>query len=182
MGDRVVAPDLIGFGKSDKPKKARFHTFASHRQVLVELVEALDLRNIVLVFPERQSPLGLTLPMASPNRYQGLRLIDTEDRFNEVECSLGGGFTLWKQAMRRRGDKNFLQSVEFNSTSSKNQIDPGCDAPFPAKSYRAGSLAFPAMEAISDDTENLKVFRETERFWTLQIESQMPATKLDPAG
>jgi hypothetical protein len=38
------------------------------------------------------------------------------------------------------------------------------------------------MEAISDDTENLKVFRETERFWTLQIESQMPATKLDPAG
>ena len=42
-GHRVVAPDLIGFGKSDKPKKESFHTFAHHRQILIELVERLDL-------------------------------------------------------------------------------------------------------------------------------------------
>ncbi|MBC7549003.1 MAG: tRNA adenosine(34) deaminase TadA, partial [Polaromonas sp.] len=45
-GHRVVAPDLIGFGKSDKPKKDSFHTFDRHRQSLLELVEALDLRQV----------------------------------------------------------------------------------------------------------------------------------------
>ena len=50
-GNRVIAPDLIGFGKSDKPKKTGFHTFSRHRQILLELVERLDLQNIVLVVP-----------------------------------------------------------------------------------------------------------------------------------
>ncbi|TAM46510.1 MAG: tRNA adenosine(34) deaminase TadA, partial [Burkholderiaceae bacterium] len=48
-GHRVVAPDLIGFGKSDKPKKEGAHTFGWHRQVLLEFVERLDLHNVVLV-------------------------------------------------------------------------------------------------------------------------------------
>ena len=48
-GHRVVVPDLIGFGKSDKPKKAAFHTLAWHRQVLRELVERLDVRRVILV-------------------------------------------------------------------------------------------------------------------------------------
>ena len=48
-GERVVAPDLIGFGKSDKPKKEGVHGLAWHRQVLLELMERLDLRHVVLV-------------------------------------------------------------------------------------------------------------------------------------
>ncbi|MBS0294566.1 MAG: tRNA adenosine(34) deaminase TadA [Proteobacteria bacterium] len=48
-GERVLAPDLIGFGKSDKPKKAATHNPAWHRQVLLELVDRLDLRQVVLV-------------------------------------------------------------------------------------------------------------------------------------
>lgn len=48
-GHRVVAPDLIGFGRSDKPKKETVHTLAWHRQVLAELVQWLGLRNVVLV-------------------------------------------------------------------------------------------------------------------------------------
>jgi tRNA(adenine34) deaminase len=68
-GDRVVAPDLIGFGKSDKPKKDGFHSFAWHRQVLLELVERLDLRNVVLVVQDWGGILGLTLPMDMPGRF-----------------------------------------------------------------------------------------------------------------
>ncbi|MBY0412191.1 MAG: tRNA adenosine(34) deaminase TadA, partial [Burkholderiaceae bacterium] len=49
VGDRVVAPDLLGFGKSDKPKKEAVHTFEWHRKVLLELVERLDLQRTVLV-------------------------------------------------------------------------------------------------------------------------------------
>lgn len=170
IGDRVVVPDLIGFGKSDKPKKTTFHTLARHRQVLVELVEALDLRNIVLVFPVRQGLLGLTLPMDSPQRYRGLRFMDTQGLFNQIEQPLSDGFLLWKQAKLHHDDQSLMQSLAF-SAESRNQIDPGYDAPFPEHSYRAGSLAFPALKSAFDNPENLKIFRETEKFWTLHSKS-----------
>lgn len=75
-GSRVVAPDLIGFGKSDKPKKDAFHNFSWHRQVLLELVERLDLTNVVLVVPNLDELLGLTLPMAAEHRYCGLLVMN----------------------------------------------------------------------------------------------------------
>jgi tRNA(adenine34) deaminase len=71
QGDRVVAPDLIGFGKSDKPKKVDFHSHSWHRQVLRELIERLDLRNIVLVASDWAQ--GFELPAAAPQRFSGLQ-------------------------------------------------------------------------------------------------------------
>lgn len=71
-GSRVVAPDLIGFGKSDKPKKEGAHTFAWHRQVLLELVARLDLNNVVLVVQDMGDLLALSLPMYDEGRYCGL--------------------------------------------------------------------------------------------------------------
>jgi tRNA(adenine34) deaminase len=71
-GHRVVAPDMIGFGKSDKPKKEAFHHPDVHQKMLIELVERLDLQNIVLVLPQGSDWPGLSLPMAAPQRYRGL--------------------------------------------------------------------------------------------------------------
>ena len=71
-GNRVVAPDLIGFGKSDKPKKEGAHTFDWHRQVLLELVERLDLNHVVLVVQDRSDALSLSLPVNNAHRYCGL--------------------------------------------------------------------------------------------------------------
>lgn len=82
QGHRVVAPDLIGFGKSDKPKKDEFHQLQWHRQVLTELVERLDLLQIVLV----ATPWGamLDLPATAPQRYARFELLD------EMAQDLGG--------------------------------------------------------------------------------------------
>jgi tRNA(adenine34) deaminase len=71
-GHRVVAPDMIGFGKSDKPKKEAFHHHDVHQKTLIELVERLELQNIVLVLPQGSDWPGLSLPMAAPQRYRGL--------------------------------------------------------------------------------------------------------------
>ena len=68
-GHRVVVPDLIGFGKSDKPKKARVHTMDWHRQVLMEFVERLDLTNVVLVVQRGRDSLGRALHKAAPVRF-----------------------------------------------------------------------------------------------------------------
>ncbi|MCD2513914.1 tRNA adenosine(34) deaminase TadA [Comamonas endophytica] len=76
-GHRVLAPDLIGFGRSDKPKKPAFHTLENHRRILLDLLEQADAQRCVLVLQGGAGPLGLTLPMAAPERFAGALLLDT---------------------------------------------------------------------------------------------------------
>ena len=68
-GHRVVVPDLIGFGKSDKPKKERFHTLAWHQQLLGDLVERLDLQQVVLALHGNAALVAAQLPIALPGRF-----------------------------------------------------------------------------------------------------------------
>ena len=83
-GHRVVAPDMIGFGKSDKPKKEAFHQLEFHTQTLLEFVELLDLQNIVLVLPQGSDWPGLSLPMAAPQRYRGLLRVNVPDQMEDA--------------------------------------------------------------------------------------------------
>ncbi|MDD2546584.1 MAG: tRNA adenosine(34) deaminase TadA [Burkholderiaceae bacterium] len=76
-GDRVLAPDLIGFGRSDKPKKEAPHRPDWHRQVLQEWLERLDLERVVLVGEGWGGWLGLALPPAQPQRFVGLLALNT---------------------------------------------------------------------------------------------------------
>jgi tRNA(adenine34) deaminase len=76
-GHRVVAPDLIGFGKSDKPKKESAHSLGWHRDVLRQLVERLDLRRVVLAVHGWEDLLGMALPAAAPDRYVSLLAMST---------------------------------------------------------------------------------------------------------
>lgn len=167
VGQRVVVPDLIGFGKSDKPKKTAFHTLEKHHQVLVELVEALDLRNIVLVLPEQQSLLGLTLPQAAPLRYRGLRLLDAKDDVVGDEQALSKGFLLWQLAMRHFHVHGLdrAPSVPFENYPSADEIVSPCDAPFPGESHRAGQRAFSSLTTAFGHAPDQALIRETERFW-----------------
>ena len=93
-GHRVVAPDLIGFGKSDKLKKANQHSFEFHRQVLLDFIEHLDLQHIVLVVQDWGGILGLTLPMAMPHRFTGLLVMNTA--LATGTQPLSQGFLSWR--------------------------------------------------------------------------------------
>jgi tRNA(adenine34) deaminase len=75
-GDRVLAPDLIGFGKSDKPKKEHAHTLVWHGQVLQQWVEHLDLKNVVLMLQQGSEALGRTLAKAMPERFAEVRVVN----------------------------------------------------------------------------------------------------------
>ncbi len=74
-GDRVVVPDLIGFGKSDKPKKEQLHSLPWHRQILQELVERLDIARAVLVLHGSAAWLGPELLEALPGRFEGVLVL-----------------------------------------------------------------------------------------------------------
>lgn len=68
-GYRVVAPDLIGFGKSDKPKKEAAHSFEFHRDVLLQWAQRLDLHNVVLVAQAGGGDLAAALRATLPGRF-----------------------------------------------------------------------------------------------------------------
>lgn len=83
-GHRVVAPDLIGFGKSDKPKKECAHTLNWHQQVLTELIERFDLNNVVLVLTRGTERLAQALKRSAPERFSEMVVMDQESP-NELE-------------------------------------------------------------------------------------------------
>jgi tRNA(adenine34) deaminase len=161
-GHRVIAPDMIGFGKSDKPKKDSFHSFSVHRQILLDLVERLDLQNLVLVVQDWGGTLGLTLPMAAPRRYKGLLIMNTRLAPDESEPSEG------VQALKDLC-ANTTQLHPENVLQNENlQLSPeecaAYSAPFPDRGFRAALRAFPRMTRFESPDDGVAVSREARQF------------------
>ena len=74
---RVVAMDLFGFGRSDKPVDDAVYTYHFHRNALLAFVEQMALKNLCLVVQDWGGLLGLTLPLAAPDRYTRLIIMNT---------------------------------------------------------------------------------------------------------
>jgi tRNA(adenine34) deaminase len=162
-GHRVVAPDLLGFGKSDKPKKDSFHAFHTHRQYLLEWIERLDLQRVVLVVQDWGGILGLTLPMAAPQRYAGLLVMNTT--LATGERPLSDGFLAWRDWCKQQPQfdvgKLFLRGNKHLSVEEAAAYN----APFPDKGYRAALRAFPPMVPEFEDSEGAAISRQARDFW-----------------
>lgn len=179
-GHRVVAPDLIGFGKSDKPKKGAFHRFGWHRQVLLEFVQALDLRGIHLVVQEWGGLLGLTLPQDDPTRYRGLLVMNTW--LATAEIDLPPGYADWKALCARRSEDSVVQLMtEANPHLSVAEC-AAYEAPFADRGYRAALQAFASMVPQQGDDEGAEVSRHARTFWQSQrdIRILMAVGQRDP--
>ncbi|MGC1174632.1 tRNA adenosine(34) deaminase TadA [Polaromonas sp.] len=162
-GHRVVAPDLIGFGKSDKPKKDSFHSFTLHRQILLEFVERLELNNIVLVVQDWGGLLGLTLPMATPERYKGLLVMNTTLATGDVPLS--PGFLAWREMCARNPEFDVARLLARGNPHLSAEECAAYNAPFPDRGHRAALRAFPPMVPASEDAEGAAVSCEARSFW-----------------
>lgn len=162
-GDRVVAPDLIGFGKSDKPKKDSFHRFGWHREVLLELVERLDLRNVVLVVQDWGGLLGLTLPMAAPDRYQGLLVMNT--LLATGDQPLSPGFLSWREMCATKPQYDVSRLFARGNRHLSMEECAAYDAPFPDAGHRAALRAFPRLVPEHPGDDGAEVSRQARDFW-----------------
>jgi tRNA(adenine34) deaminase len=165
-GDRVVAPDLVGFGRSDKPKRESAHGFEWHRQVLIEFVERLDLRDIVLVVQDWGGLLGLTLPMEAPERYRGLLVMNTT--LGTGDAPLPAGFLAWREMCAKNPGYGVARLFARGNPQLSAAECAAYDAPFPDAGHRAALRAFPALVPDLEDADGAAVSRQARDFLSRQ--------------
>ena len=141
-GFRVVAPDLIGFGKSDKPGKKTDYSYARHVGWMRQWIKALDLSNITLACQDWGSLIGLRLVSEMPDRFVGVALSNgglPEGGPPPRAFAIWRAFSKWSPffpigRIVNAGAKRALSAAEIAAY----------DAPFPNSRYKAGARIFPS--------------------------------------
>jgi len=178
-GDRVVAPDLIGFGRSDKPKKESAHRFAWHVQVLQELAERLDLRHVVLVGQGDSHGLAMALAAVAPERVVGLMALapgEVQDGVSASALRQSGQESLRAVGMKRESGVGAWLAQESGALSATEQA--AYDAPFPDAGYRAALRAAaqgamqPADVGVAAGAETAALLQPTLEFFRTAWQGQ----------
>jgi haloalkane dehalogenase len=144
-GLRIVAPDLVGFGRSDKPAERADYTFARHVAWMRELLfDRLDLRQVTLVGQDWGGLIGLRLVGEHPGRFA--RVVAANTFLPTGDRSPGEAFFAWQK---------FSQEVEVFPAGGivkggcvkdvPDDVRAAYDAPFPDEDYKAGARAFPML-------------------------------------
>ena len=163
-GHRVVAPDFLGFGGSDKPTDEAVYTFDFHRQTVLDLIAALDLRNIVLTVQDWGGLIGLTLPMAAPERYAGLLVMNTA--LGTGDAPLGEGFLQWRAFSNRSPDMDLAKLMQRSCPHLTPAEAAAYAAPYPDASYKAGVRRFPNLVPDRPDAGGAALSRQARDFWS----------------
>ncbi|MEN1726842.1 MAG: haloalkane dehalogenase [Pseudomonadota bacterium] len=164
-GARVVAPDLYGFGRSDKPIHREDYSFDFHRNHLLALVERLDLNNISLVVQDWGGLLGLTLPVDPTFRARLSRLIVMNTALG-VGVDPGPGFQAWKEYALTTPDFRAGAIIARGTPQMTAAEVAAYDSPFPDERYQAGARQFPALVPIAPEMDGAAISREAARFWS----------------
>ncbi|MCG8671046.1 MAG: haloalkane dehalogenase [Pseudomonadales bacterium] len=158
-GHRVIAPDLIGFGKSDKPTQISDYSYQTHMNWMTAFIEQLDLKNITLVCQDWGSLLGLRLAAENESRFKaiviGNGMLPTGDQ------SPPSAFKVWKTFALNSPWFPIGKIIEFGSFKSLSKDElRAYNAPFPSAKYKAGARAFPALVPVSTDNPATEANRE----------------------
>jgi len=146
-GCRVIAVDMFGFGRSDKPADDSAYTYHFHRNALLAFVERLDLMNICLVVQDWGGLLGLTLPMEAPRRYTRLIVMNTGLPAGEEAPA---GFAMWRAFNRSQPDLNVGELMKRATPILTPEEMAAYDAPFPDKRYKGGVRRFPELVMLKE--------------------------------
>lgn len=150
-GMRAIAPDLVGFGRSDKPADRADYTYARHVSWLSSHVfDALDLRDITLVCQDWGGLLGLRLLAAQPDRFSAAVAANTFLPTGDGTPS--DAFLAWQRFALEAPSLPIGGIVASGCTS---ELDPAVvaayDAPFPDETYKEGARQFPVLVPTSTD-------------------------------
>jgi pimeloyl-ACP methyl ester carboxylesterase len=162
-GWRVVAPDFIGFGRSDKPVEDDFYTFGMHRAFLLDFVERLDLKNVALAVQDWGGLLGLTVPMEAPARYSRLLIMNTA--LGTGDAPLTEGFLAWRAYVNKNPGMDCGKLLGRACPHLTPAEAAAYEAPFPDAASKAGVRRFPNLVPDNPDAPGAAISRRARDWW-----------------
>lgn len=161
-GHRVIVPDLLGFGRSDKPTDDGVYTFSFHRNLLIALIERLNLKRITLVCQDWGGILGLTIPPEMPERFARLPVMNTVIPLGEP---LNPAFDSWRAYNRSRPDLDIAALMRRSQPDLSADEAAAYAAPFPDARYKAGVRRFPELMITDPGMEGVAEAKRALQFW-----------------
>jgi haloalkane dehalogenase len=153
-GCRVLAPDLIGFGKSDKPVQTSDYTYTSHVNWMQQWLNSVDVTGAVLFCQDWGGLIGLRLVAENVDRFSGVVAANTF-------LSTGGGkpseaFLAWKQFSQTVPEFPTGGVIRGGTVKDLGEgVESAYNAPYPDESYKAGARIFPALVPVSKDMDGV---------------------------
>jgi haloalkane dehalogenase/tRNA(adenine34) deaminase len=163
-GYRIIAPDFFGFGRSDKPKDEHVYTFDFHRTSIMSLIQALDLRRIMLVCQDWGGLIGLTIPTDMPHLFERLVVMNT--MLGTGDVPLSEGFLAWRAFSNRSPDMDIAALMKRAVPDLGDAEANAYAAPFPDVRYKAGVRRFPNLVPDQPDAEGAALSRRAREFWS----------------
>jgi haloalkane dehalogenase len=149
-GHRVLAPDLIGFGRSDKPSATSDYTYLRHVEWVTSWFESLDLADVTLFMQDWGSLIGLRIAAEQSDRVG--RIVVANGFLPTGQQPANIAFRTWRASARYSPVFPCGRIVSVGTvTKVSKDIRAGYDAPFPDKSFQAGARAFPQLVPTSAD-------------------------------
>ncbi len=170
-GNRVLAMDFPGFGRSDKPGEPADYSFQFLADALIGFIEALDLQRITLVVQDWGGLVGLTVATQLTERVARLVIMNTG--LPTGEEPMGDAFMRWHEFAAKMGTKLPVSRVVRGGLVDGAMLTPeiaaAYDAPFPDERYKAGVAALPLLVPLSPDdpgAAEMQAAREVLSRWT----------------
>jgi haloalkane dehalogenase len=149
-GHRVLAPDLIGFGRSDKPTERTDYTYQRHVNWVAQWLQMLDLTGVTLVCQDWGGLIGLRLVAAMPERFA--RIVAANTALPTGDKSMGAAFHAWRDYSQSVPAFNAGRIVYGGTTSKISPSEVAAyNAPFPDATYQAGARQFPMLVPCTPD-------------------------------
>jgi haloalkane dehalogenase len=150
-GLRAIAPDLIGFGRSDKPSERSDYTYARHVAWVHAFIDALDLHDATFFGQDWGGLIGLRVVAEAPDRFA--RVVASNTFLPTGDRELGDAFHAWRKYSQESPTFNVGNIVGGGCATRPLDaaVIAGYDAPFPDDSYKAGARQFPMLVPASPD-------------------------------
>ncbi len=149
-GYRAVAPDLVGFGRSDKPTQREDYTYRRHVDWMTGFLETLDLKRITLVCQDWGGLIGLRL--AAEHEEHFARIVAANTGLPTGDIAMGEAFLRWQHYSQTTPEFNAGRIVKGGCvTELSPEVIAAYNAPFPDDRYKAGARQFPLLVPTAPD-------------------------------
>lgn len=149
-GLRAVAPDLVGFGRSDKPVERESYTYQHHVDWIGAFLAAIDLEDITLVCQDWGGLIGLRLAAEQPQRFS--RIVAANTFLPTGDSPPSDSFKAWRKFSQEVPEFDTGRIIQMGCASAlPADVVAAYNAPFPDERYKAGARQFPTLVPISPD-------------------------------